>query len=78
MQNCKLLFLSSSGVITKLYHGLFFFLSFFIFNPNFLNNKCTAASERCSDGRNTQTRTATCVPHHHHQQATACQPNIEP
>ncbi|CAO1339830.1 unnamed protein product [Diamesa serratosioi] len=37
-----------------------------------------AASERCSDGRNTQTRTATCVPHHHHQQATACQPNIEP
>lgn len=33
-----------------------------------------AASERCSgDGRNTQTRTATCVPHHHHQQVPVCQ-----
>lgn len=39
----------------------------------------TAASERCSESaRSTQTRTATCVPHHHHQQATVCQQNIEP
>lgn len=33
-----------------------------------------AASERCSgEGRNTQARTATYVPHHHHQQVPVCQ-----
>lgn len=38
----------------------------------------TAASDRClENARNTQTRTATYAPHHHHQQ-TVCQPNIEP
>jgi hypothetical protein len=37
-----------------------------------------AASERCLDVRNTpQTRTATYVPHHHHQQAVY-QQNTEP
>ncbi|XP_055530071.1 glucose transporter type 1 isoform X5 [Wyeomyia smithii] len=36
---------------------------------------CTsAASERCSENaRNTQMRTATCAPHHHHQQVPVCQ-----
>ncbi|XP_021699323.1 glucose transporter type 1 isoform X5 [Aedes aegypti] len=35
---------------------------------------CSAASERCSENaRNTQMRTATCAPHHHHQQVPVCQ-----
>ncbi|XP_058465100.1 glucose transporter type 1 isoform X4 [Malaya genurostris] len=35
---------------------------------------CSAASERCAENaRNTQMRTATCAPHHHHQQVPVCQ-----
>ncbi|XP_053662579.1 glucose transporter type 1 isoform X1 [Anopheles marshallii] len=40
---------------------------------------CTAASERCSDGaRNTQNRTATCAPHHRHQQQVPVCQNTGP
>ncbi|XP_058837755.1 glucose transporter type 1 isoform X16 [Topomyia yanbarensis] len=35
---------------------------------------CSAASERCAENaRNTQMRTPTCAPHHHHQQVPVCQ-----
>ncbi|XP_061496643.1 glucose transporter type 1 isoform X17 [Anopheles gambiae] len=40
---------------------------------------CTAASERCADGaRNTQNRTATCAPHHRHQQQVPVCQNTGP
>ncbi|XP_058119656.1 glucose transporter type 1 isoform X2 [Anopheles ziemanni] len=40
---------------------------------------CTAASERCSENaRNTQNRTATCAPHHRHQQQVPVCQNTGP
>ncbi|XP_065080718.1 glucose transporter type 1 isoform X3 [Ochlerotatus camptorhynchus] len=42
--------------------------------PSKLLAQCFAASERCAENaRNTQMRTATCAPHHHHQQVPVCQ-----